>query len=720
MIEKFYDGVDNLRNHLGIGYRRLLQVCMVFVFATYIFGEEEHTGSKTEPYELDTITVTAKKREDTLQHTPLGVSVIAGGEISLATADSLDELALRVPNVSIYSTNGRRDTLAFIRGVGSIDFRTSPAIGFYVDEVSYLNTVLFNFPLYDIERIELLRGPQGSLYGRNALAGVINIRTNLPQVEPSGKLALSFGNFNLQQYEVVANTPVIADHLFLRLSGIYSNHDGYTKNDFTGKDTQECDEKSGRIQLRWLPLDRVDMTLKVNTENLDNSGPAVTPLQTVKFHHVNSNIDSTDEGKATGVSLRMNFEGPHVHVESITGWRKKDGRLHQDSDFTPLEIVIRSVEDKPRQITQELRFRSPGDKDGKLQWLAGGYYFIDDNEFLVTNSFGDDASVLGIVPFPMIIEGDDEFDNWGYSIFSEFSYAILDPLQISAGLRFDREEKEVNSTVRKSVEGRVMPGLRHKEDESFTEWLPSVSLKYMWSDEFMTYFSWEKGYRSGGFNTVSSQDFADTSYKREKTFNYEVGIKSSWFKNRMRLDLSAFYIEWKDQQILQFTPVQDPFIDNAGESKTQGLELEIRMLPVTDLEVFTTFGVTDAEFKENRDLMANTDFSGNTLPFVPERTASIGMRYEMDLRSEITGFAQLDFHYIGKVFWNQANTWGQNHVEILDLQFGLNHPRWTWTVWAKNVFDEEYFSLELEIPVVEAGGEFGAPVTYGTTLTWKF
>ena len=694
----------------------------VFLFAEAATGaaEEKRKSSKKTIYHLDPITVTAKKRQDALHHTPLGLSVIRGEDIGITSADSLDKIALKIPNVTIYPTNGRRDTLPFIRGVGSIDFRTSPAIGFYVDDVSYLSTLLFNFPLYDIERIELLRGPQGTLYGRNALGGVINIRTSPPQAEPSGKLDLSFGNFDLQQYEVVANTPVLADHLFLRLSGIYANHDGYTKNDFTGNDNQERDEKSGRIQLRWLPLESLDMTLKVDAEDFDNGGLAVTPLEYVKFHHVSSNIDSSDESEAYGVSLRTHYEGQHVEVESITGWRKRDGQVHIDSDFTPQTIVIRTVEDKPRQFTQELRFRSPEAKDEKLHWIAGGYYFIDDNQSLVTNSFGADAVSLGILPFPMVIVGDDEFDNRGYAIFSEVSYALLEPFQIAAGLRFDREEKEVNSAVRQIIGGNVITGPRHREEESFTEWLPSISLNYKWSDDMMTYFTWEKGYRSGGFNAVSSRDFADSSYKREKTFNYEVGIKSSWFNDRLKLNLAAFYIDWKDQQILQFTPLQDPFIDNTGESRSKGIELEGRVLPVPGLEVFAAFGITDAEFEENSDPVADTDFSGNTLPFVPERSASIGMRYEMNLRSEVRGFAQFDFHYIGKVFWDQANTLEQNHVEILDLQLGLDHPRWTWTLWAKNVFDEEYFSLALEFPVVEAGGEFGAPVTYGTTLTWKF
>ena len=209
--------------------------------------------------------------------------------------DSIDEFSFHIPNLSLYTTNGRRSTFSFIRGVGTIDLTTASGIGFYVDDVSYLNPILFNIPLYDVERIEILRGPQGTLYGRNALAGVINIVSVHPVISPESEIAFSFGNFNLQQYEWMLNTPLADEEMFLRLSGIYANHDGYTENGTTGVEAQDQDEVSGRIQLRWLPTDNFELNLKFERERFRNGGSGVSPLPTTKWHHISSDFEALPE-----------------------------------------------------------------------------------------------------------------------------------------------------------------------------------------------------------------------------------------------------------------------------------------------------------------------------------------------------------------------------------------------------------------------------------------
>ena len=230
---------------------RNFEIFIVFVsFHTWdAFGSNNTTNNRTDldMYVLKPIVVTAEKQTNLLQEVHLSLSVIDTQSINLGAIDSVEDLALQVPNFSVFSTAGRRSTFTFIRGVGAISVSTSPSIGYYVDDVSYLNSGMFNGPLYDVERIEVLRGPQGTLYGRNAISGVVNIINTKPKNETSGELGISLGSFGLQHYEVVANTELIDDILLLRVSGVNSVHDGYVTNDFTDNELQDRDELSGRL-----------------------------------------------------------------------------------------------------------------------------------------------------------------------------------------------------------------------------------------------------------------------------------------------------------------------------------------------------------------------------------------------------------------------------------------------------------------------------------------
>ena len=682
--------------------------------------EEIPSSSRDVIYTLDPVTVTAEKRIDKGQHVPLSLTVISGNSLFLGSHDSIDEISFPVPNISIYTTNGRRGTFSFIRGVGSVDLTTSPSIGFYVDDVSYLNPILFNSPLYDIQRVELLRGPQGTLYGRNALAGVVNVHTAQPRPLSEGQLSISFGNFDLEHYELMANVPVAEERLILRINGIYVDHDGFTKNNFTGREAQDRHEIGGRVQLRWLPTDRLDLTIKIEGENFENGDVGVAPLSTTKFHRISTNFVGFEDSEALGTSFQLNYQGQWFRIKSITAWRRKDSLVDVEADFSPLDIAARTVDEDHRQITEELRF-SFADDDSDWQWVAGFYYFVEDYAPEIMNAFGPDAVALGFVPFPLTLESNDQFDNDGYAFFGDVRRQITENVHISAGLRLDAEAKEVVSTLlRSSAEEITSRTASLADKESFTEWLPSASIGYTWKQDILSYFSWKKGYRSGGFNSVSTLEVADPSFNAEKTFNYEIGFKSTWLDRRVTLNIAAFYIDWEDQQILQFTSEQNPFIDNVGESRSIGLELEGRYLVAHDLEIYTNYGYVDAEFEDNRDPITGTDFTGNTVPFTPEQTFSVGVRYQRKLTKTVTGVVEADFQYIGQVYWDQANSVTQDNVKIVDLQLGLLNKRWEWLFWTKNVFDEEYFSLATTFPNLGAAGEFGAPLTYGTTLKWKF
>ena len=617
-----------------------------------------------ETYKLDPVLVTAEKRTENVQDVPVSVTAISGQQIKDSGIRSIQDVARQVPNLFIANWGFRGNSYAFIRGIGAVN--NDPAIGFYVDDVNYMDSRVVDTNLFDIERIEVLRGPQGTLYGRNSLGGVVNIVTKKPDNEFHYGLEQTVGNENLYETTLYMRAPLIKDKLFFGVSGTSEQMDGYNTNDFLDKKVDRRRGLNGRMQLRWMPTDKLDVTANVDGEKVNDGVFPLTDMDQADKnpHHVSYNYEGRDKRDTLGSSLRVAYDAPWFKVTSITAYRGYNDVTRNDQDFTPYDLITAKEDIKDRQFTQEFRFASP-EGSGPLKWLGGLYLY-----------------------------------------------------------------KKLDYTSDYLAGGMVVPGMSsdirgRKHDDVF---LPKAQIAYRWTPDFMTYAGVSRGYRSGGFNT-SFLDVSDLAFDPEYSWNYEVGFKSSWFNNRVNFNTSLFYIDLSDQQVTQVLPTANTVIRNAGKSRSMGFEVEASALITEGLLFEGSFGYTDAKYRRYSDKVSGMDYAGNRTPLAPEYTYNLALQYSLPLlesfdffhkEDSLTWITRAELQGVGKFYWNDANTLKQDPYELVNLRTGLETDNYSITFWAKNVFDKKYNCVAFAFSGSSALAQVGAPRSVGVTFRADF
>ncbi len=670
---------------------------------------------------LETITVTAEKREEDIQDVPVSITALSSLQIEDAGISTISDISTRIPNLTIFNWGSRSYSFVFVRGIGAT--KNEPAIGFYVDDVNYLSSGVFDTNLFDIERIEVLRGPQGTLYGRNSLGGVINIITRKPDNEFHSRLTATAGNFNKAEVNAALRAPVVKDKLFLGLSAMFAERDGYIENDFLNRDMDYRESFSGRGMLRWLPNDRLDFTLNLDGEKINDGVFPLTTWDEVKRRpfHVNYDFEGENERDIFGSSLRAVYEAPLFKLTSITAWREWQNDVSFDPDFTPLKMFTGFVNSDNNQLTQELRFSShEGDTD--LKWLFGAYYFKNNSE-VGTQTFNH-QSPGGRYAFS-------DLTSEGYAFFGQATYTLFNKLDLTAGLRYDHEDKDMDHASHLKFGGMVVPGSARKliDSEDYQKWLPKFGVSYRWTPQIMSYASITKGYRAGGFNYYFI-DPADVSFAPEFSWNYEVGAKSSWFDNRLILNAAMFYIDLKEQQLTHMGQMGGRHITitrNAGESHSLGFEVETIIRPINGLELEAGLGYVNAQFDEYKD--AGIDYKDKRTPLVPEYTYNIAAQYRHPLISsfELFGkkdvldfFGRVELLGVGQSYWDYANELEQKPYELVNLRVGLETKHLDLVLWCKNLFDTEHEAFVLKFLGRPVHAQPGDPRTIGITMTGRF
>ena len=538
-------------------------------------GEEKARGE----YELETMTVTASgKREENIQQVPASIDVLSDVQIEDAAIISIHDMAFQMPNFNIINTGWRNGSTMVIRGIGTQD-QLSSAVGFYVDDVNYSIGMAFDTELFDIERIEVLRGPQGTLYGRNTMGGLVNIITKKPGNLWEGKASVGYGDYDNQDYRTAIRGPLVKDKLFFALSGVKAKRDGFGDNTYLGTEPDDRDSRSGRGIVRWLPTDALDITLSTNAERIRDGIPPIAPIEEVRRDpwKVAYDYDGYNDMDSNGQSLRVVYDTPWFKLTSITARRDFDFDQDADSDFSPANMVVYNSEVEQDQWTQELRLQSL-ENSGAMKWLVGAYYLNEDLDSDILGKFPQGYPAWGLPPFK-----DQQLnflDTEVYAFFGQATYTLFEKLGLTAGLRYDHDEKEID--WRQSYDqdlsmwGMIPSTL--KADDEWDEWSPKIAIDYRWTPSLMSYISVAKGYRSGGFNYMT-KDPAYISYDPEYSWNYEVGLKSSWLDNRLILNFAAFYIDWQDQQIRVSRSLAEQLFKNARESHSQGFEVEVVARP---------------------------------------------------------------------------------------------------------------------------------------------
>ena len=671
---------------------------------------------------LDPIIVVAQKWEQDPRDVPRSFTVISSGTIQDAGIMSIKEASALVPNLNIVEPSARRLSFPFYRGIGS--GQGDPAVATFIDGVPQHTANTASIPLIDAERIEFLRGPQGTLYGRNTLGGAIHIITRPPPTDNQWdvRVQTTQGFNGLQDYQLSIAGPMIPDVLFFRRSHQYNTRDGYTRNDATGNDIDDRESFFSHSRMLWLPSDNVEVSLGVMYERARDGVFPLGDLNALRRrpHHVNHDFEGQTDRDILAPTLTVKLFGDSVDVTSITALSFWDTFDYSDYDFSPADIIRRRVSEEQDYFSQELRLSSADGADvvvgegATLKWLAGLLLFYADTDRIQINELRPDGVAMGAFPLAGNDDSRGSFQDLGVGVFGQATLSLDDKLDITVGLRFDHEDKDADIDNRFQSAFGDTPTGSSDLDESFTQVVPSFAAAYHWSDEHTTYVSATKGFKAGGFNQKTPVG-VDLVYDQETSWTYELGHKAGLFDGTVVISAAVFHIEWNDMQLSLFDPVAGGYIANAGESTSMGAEIEATARVADGVDLFAGFGYTDAEFDKFIDSYAG-DVSNNKLTFAPEHTWNVGAQYKRPMFDGIDLLARLEFTGVGRFFYDPGNTQVQRNYILTNLRLGLRARNWHIEGWVRNALDEDYIPVAFQIGPDSFVGESGAPRTFGFTV----
>lgn len=664
--------------------------------------------------------VTARKQEEPLSTLPLSATVVAGEDLDDGPVLTPRDAAARLPNVYFSEFSARRLSFPFVRGIGSgLD---DPAVITYVDDVPQFGFGGTNLPLLAVERIEFLRGPQGTLYGKNALGGLIHVRGRRPSTTRELGVGATFGNYDLFEYQGSFSGPMLGG--LGDVAVVSSERDGYTRNDFTGNRVDERDGLFGRARMLWNPTRDSELELAVFGEHARDGGFALGEIGALEAdpHHIDQDFEGLANRDVLAPSLVYRRLGETLDFTSVSAWQTWDVLELSDFDFSPIDGVRRRAEQEQQYVYQELRLGTPAEEGrGELRWLVGASGFLSDAERQAANVFRPDGA--GIF-FPPGSEGTDladgQFDDQGVAAFGELTVPLGEAFELSGGLRYDRETKEVERT--RTFDPGTGPIVTDQGDEreTFDEVLPSAALSYALTDETTTFVRAARGFKAGGFNLAAPA--GSESFEAETAWSYELGVRTALDGERVSLGATVFLVDWEDMQLSLFDASAGGYIANAGESESRGLELEGGWRSRDWLELDASFGWLDTEIQEFVDPFGN-DTAGNDLPQAPETTWSVGATLgASDARRaglRDSWYLRAEYSAVGDFYYDAGNLEGADYA-LANLLLGYDTDALSLSFWVRNAFDEEYVPIAFQPSPVDPStfvGENGAPRVLGFTLS---
>ncbi|WP_439620927.1 TonB-dependent receptor [Hyphomonas sp.] len=718
---------------------------------------------KEDTLRFERLTVTAQKREESILEVPIAITAFGEDDLVERGFSQIEDLAFAIPNVSIQNSADARTTTFTIRGItGQTLFAgASSATGIFVDGVYINNPIAQSFEILDIERIEVLRGPQGTLYGRNTSAGAINLITKSPDLDEfTGRALAEAGDYGLLRGKIGISGPIVSGVLGGSLAVAAKQRDGYEYNPFLRKDLSTEDNWSARGAIRWQPQAGTDIALSADYLDEDRVPGALDA--TPEDRMTSLDLDVFEKREVYGANLTVNHDlGDRLALTSITAFRDYTFDRLGDDDGTPVPAFASPVTESTAQFSQEIRLSSRS--ASRFDWVAGVYYLhtdldgtsnpeIDPNGIfqLLTGGALDCPTMLGfqgtpaaIIPFlcaPGVGDNQINQKTETFAVFGQGTYNITDRLSATVGLRYSIDEKDfVNVQNSASVPlflAFVPPGAVDvsRKDEEF---LPKLSVEYAATGNLNLYASAARGFNAGGFNTapVGPGGEIETSYEPETLTSYEVGAKWASSDNRYGLSGAVFFIDYEDFQAfrrIETSPaVFTPTIDNAEKASSRGVEVEAFAQLTDYLSYSGSAGYTDAKYDTYTNCGVSVslpplplDCNGKQIANSPDWTATSALRlaYPISGTTGLKALASAEWSYRGDVFYSVENEAAslQEGFSLFNASVGLaKDDHWTLTLWGQNLSDEEYSVIAIDGFTTKIR-EFGPPRTWGVRLDLTF
>lgn len=661
---------------------------------------------------LDEVTIRAPKEKTTIRELPGSVSIVTSRAINEAGVKTLKDITSLTPNFFMPDYGSKLTSPVYIRGIGSRI--NEPSIGLYVDNVPYFDKAAFDFDFYDVERIEVLRGPQGTLYGRNTMGGIINIITRSPLDFTGTRFMASAGSYGQYAAGISHFANPVANFGY-SLSLNYRHADGFFTNQFNDSKVDHMDLFGFRNRLVWKVNDRLSLENVLGMEFSKQGGypyALVTDTATMSGE-INYNHESGYDRDLISNGLIASYKADGFDVIATTSYQYLKDFQDVDQDFTADPLFLATQSQLQHMISQEVILRSNQKK--RYEWLAGafGFYQEFDRNVAVTDQVRN-----------MFIFRDFTEKKQGMAIFhqSTINDFLMKDLSLIVGIRFDVETNRLafindvlmNENPVQSTD-TLFPSMQ------FSVVSPKVALNYYMTENTSLYALVSKGYKTGGFNAIFERE-EDLMFDPEQSWNYELGLKTSLMQNRLQFEGALFYIDWTNQQIYQTVPSgRGSMLKNAGHSVSKGAEISSRARLPYHFEAMVSYGFTHATFITHV-VNENVDYSGNFIPYIPKHTFAIQLNKMIAFpenriadRMKITAL----YRGLGEHYWNEQNSHSQSAYGIAGLRARVEKNRLGLDVWAKNLFNTEYQAFYFEA----IGNRYyqpGRPFNFGLNLTLSF
>ena len=807
---------------------------------------------------LEEVVVTARKRAENLQEVPIAVTAFTRSEIEAAGIERPADFISLIPNVTIVDAANFGDTQVSIRGIVS----TRDAEGtfaYVVDGVLITNPNAFNGDLVDVEQIEVLKGPQGALYGRNAVAGAVLVNTRVPTNEFYSKAKVGYGNKNTWQAQAIISGAMIEDTLSGSLTGWYNDSDGFYTNAFTEQDdvVDYLKTKGVRGRMIWTVNEDTTVDFRASTSRAEGGAINFNAVFAIPgfvdflgspafFADVNDhdfvfafNVPGENTQETKEFSIKADWEGDAFDVTAIAAYNDLDEYLLSDgtsATFYGYELTDKCQEDRAtlnsftrpdlfgpalapflvlppgggavppdfsgvygpytptscdgyqyqernqEDLSFELRLTSGVDQ--KFRWIAGAYYLHIDREVVV--AYGADQG-LGFLrqpyvpptgPNPTDLLFWDDFDTDVWAAYGQLEFDLSDAMELALALRYDKEDRKVDNQVPNVMSSGLninlagqpinpaynqFPGGIPQRKADFSEWQPKVTWRWSATDNMNVYASWGRGFRSGGFNSIGSEATIDfwynagfggpgelvdsqltirDEYDKEVTDSWEVGLKTMWLEDRLRINGAFFHTSIDDNQFFEF--FAGPFglmrvVTTIDKARIQGFEADFDWAINQNFRLYGGIGLLDSKIKKNLNRPLSV---GNDVPQAPDTTFNLGGQYDVAIGDSWNLMARVDWQYVGDMWFHTLQgeevptIWqvffGPNidsnmsrakrdSYNTLNARLSLSNDNWIFTLWGRNLTKDDY--LQEVIPAPEFGGSFIHPSplrAYGVEASYRF
>jgi iron complex outermembrane receptor protein len=720
---------------------------------------------------LKELVVTARKRDESFQSVPITMDVLTAQQINAAGIDSPRDFIALVPNMTLVETQNVGNSFVTIRGISQAR-NSEPSVAVLVDGVLATNPYEFTKDLFDIRQIEVLKGPQGALYGRNAIGGAIIIHTEDPSEKFEGTSRVGIGNGPSQRAQLALSGPIDAAHTLLyRASFNYYNTDGYLQNVALDRKADPYRDYAGRMRLLWKPTDEFSADLHFAYDRTQTTAyyfviprrDAAKPLTNFSTPADANDTDSPIQNNNLGTNYRdvldtavkLDYNAGYGTFSSISDYNHtKEVATGDAYDFRPVTTSLNYAvtgtvpaaaggpfDQSQTQFidmqtwSQELRFTSRA--IGGFSWI-GGMYFVHTERFISKGNLADRG--LGV---PQVYDGPlvdptnryatntnqtflaDSNNNNAWAGFGDLTYEFSSRWELDAALRYDQDRRQNTTDTPTAFLPSKTAFTGEVRSATFSAAQPKATLRYKFSDDWTMYGGWSRGFRSGGFNQSGVSAVArangvlgvDELYQAEIADTYEAGVKGRMLDRRLTLDADVFHTRSKNGYFFYYLAADST--QNLGNLSAtyKGGEVSLTAHPINRLDIYTSFGYTDSRITA----MADPTVIGNQAPLVSRTTFNSGMQYRQPLADGLTGTVRLDYRNIGRTWWEPYNITSRDPVSLVDLRLGLGAERWTLTLWSKNLTNTIY-NAEFSPGKVGASGFLwrALPRRYGLEFGYHF